>query len=451
MVKPIRRLKGKKIRPKPRPKPHRPQPHPTDGIPKRPRTPKPRRPAKHLPDPWSLLLASVPGLVDAIVWRAPGPAAQVNGVATPYRNWSQVQKLELRDAWARIVNGSHRPLSFTPKVGLTLDNGGELWSTKLSPQSAWKYFLAYVAQCLAIESRQSVPWSLRDYRAADLAYVLDSKSLFHYSSALLRYGVINQHSILDSLGASQPGDPVLTYQSLRTLSLVGADRRDTIDRMLDWCRSNLAHFYGSFAPKNLFAHWQYQGWPPIDRVLSGTTHPQFGFRHWTAGCWGTAGFLRNTLRTVNIPVSLEPRDGHALPHFHLPLAGGATRDLYLSHGDDPYNSGWISTPPVPIAELPIDDARFQSWFGPNAALPPGGTNVGRQTVELAIRYLSNYLLRLHCGDLAAGRSPAQSQVFDPQIGGLGRYYTVAELQAQMLWQRLDDKITTLGGCGNVPP
>jgi hypothetical protein len=76
MVKPIRRVKGKKIRPKPRPKPHRLQPHPTDGIPKRPRTPKPRRPAKRLPDPWTLLLASVPGLVNAIVWRAPGLAAQ---------------------------------------------------------------------------------------------------------------------------------------------------------------------------------------------------------------------------------------------------------------------------------------------------------------------------------------------------------------------------------------
>lgn len=61
------------------------------------------------------------------------------------------------------------------------------------------------------------------------------------------------------------------------------------------------------------------------------------------------------------------------------------------------------------------------------------------------------MLRYHCNDLAAGRAPAQSQVFDPNAGGLGCYYTVAELQAAGLWVRLDVKLAAIGGCGNVPP
>jgi hypothetical protein len=384
------------------------------------------------------------------VWRRPGTASQVTGVPTPYSQWSKSEQSELAQTWDSIVQRNFPPLSFTPQVTLNLNTSGELFSTELTPQRAWSYYLAYVAQCLAVEYRQLVPWSLRQYGPADLAWMLDSESLFHYSSGWQQYGVISQHPILQNLGASQPGDPVRTYEMLDTLSLIGNDQRQTIERMLDWCRSNLTHYYGSDAPANLDAHWQYQGWPPIDRVLNGTTHPQWGFAHWTAGCWGTTGFLRNTLRTLNIPVSLEPRDGHALPHFHLPRSGGVSQDLYLSHGDDPYNWGWISTPPVPITALPIDDPQFQSWFGPNATLPPGGTNVGRQTSELSIQYLSNYLLRLHCADIAAGRGPAQSQVFDPQYGGLGRYYTVAQLQAMNLWTNLDAKIVALGGCANVP-
>jgi hypothetical protein len=383
------------------------------------------------------------------VWRKPS-ASQVTGVPTPYPQWTAAQQQELQNVWSSILNGTYQPLSFAPSVGLNLKNSGELFATELSPTVAWQYYVAYVAECLAVESQQMVPWSLRDYQAQDLAWMLDSQSLFHYSSTLDQYGVISQHPILQNLGASQPGDPVRTAEMLRALHLVGRDQHETIEGMLDWCRANMAHYFGSATPANLTAHWQYPGWPPIDRVLNGTTHPTWGFAHWTAGCWGTVGFLRNTLRTVNIPVSLEPRDGHALPHFHMPRTSSGNPDLYLSHGDDPYNSLWRATPVVPISVLPIDDATFQSWFGPNAPVPPGGTNVGRQTVELAIQYLSNPLLEFDCADIAAGRTPDQSWVVDPNHGALSLYYTVAELQAMNLWPRMDAKINAFGGCANVP-
>jgi hypothetical protein len=106
---------------------------------------------------------------------------------------------------------------------------------------------------------------------------------------------------------------------------------------------------------------------------------------------------------------------------------------------------------VPISELPITATEFTTWFGPGATMPPAGTNVGRQTVELAIEFLSDPLLRYHCEDMTAGRGHAQSRVVDPNFGGLGRFYSVLELEAQGLWPRLDAKLALIGGCGNVPP
>ena len=399
------------------------------------------------------LIARHPILKSAIVWRAPGPPEEITGVPTPFEQWSSGQRLALARTWADVRAGRPLGLSATPTVQLTLNNGGDVFATRLETDLAWKYFLGYVAQALVVEDQQTVPWSIDDYAEGQLAWLFDSKSLFHYSSTFGNYGVVKQHAILDSLGSVQPGDPVRIEAAVRALGLVGATRRETIERVLDWCRANLAHFYGDETPDNLEDHWQYPGWPPVERVLAGTTHPQFGFAHWTAGCWGTAGFLRHVLRTLNIAASLETADGHALPRFRLPGSGntGKSRDLFLSHGDDPYNSLWRATPPVPIAELPIDAATWTAWFEGGQPAPPGGSNVGRQTVELSIRYLSDPLLRAHCDDLADGRTHAQSRVYDPQDTGLGLFYTVLELEQAGLWTRLDARLAAIGGCANVPP
>jgi hypothetical protein len=439
---------------------------PKSGQPTRPRSRRKVRTAKHnkrrLPrgsaavgspfrDPWSDLFARIPLLHDAIVWFAPGPAASIFGVETPFRQWSPRQKAALKSVWTQIVNGTAPSLSFEPPVILSVNSGGDLFSTELTEAMAWRYFLYYTAQSLAVESQRLVSWSLREYSRVDLVFLLNSSSLFYYSSALGRYFVVSEHPSLPGHGASQPGDPVRTFEMVNARALVGADADTTVYRVLDWCRSNLEHFGGLSTPQNFQAYWGYPGWPPIDRVLRGTSHPQEGFAHWTAGCWGTTGFLRHILRTVNIPVELETVDGHALPHFRLPRRGGAPKDIYLSHGDDPYGLDWVCTPPVPISKLPIDETRFDTWFGSNAVLPPGGSNVGRATAELAVQFLSNFLLRLHCDDLVAGRNHAQSWVVDPQYGGLGLYYSVLELENMQLWTRMDAKIASLGGCLNVPP
>ena len=468
--------RARKPRPK-RPKlPKKPKPPARPKPPKRPRPPLgagPRGGPAGLPKhpigwPWpakpprrrpinrrslASFLARHPQVAKALIWRGDDPTQAPNGVPTSFPQWTPAQKAELADTWRRIRTGSYKPYRTRTRIGLVLSPNGELFSTTFAPKLAWKIYVAYVAQSLAVEADHLVGWSVDDYTPAQLTWLFDSKSLFHYSWGLDRYFTPRWHSSLESLGAAQPGDSIGTFEYALGHGFIGADPTQTIERVLDWCRANLAHFYGDYAPANLFDHWGARTWPTVGRILAGTRHSQFGFAHWTAGCWGTAGFLRLLLRTLNIPASLEEVDGHALPHFHLPpSAAGASRDLYLSHGDDPYNSLWRATPPVPIGELPLKQTEYDAWFGPNAIIPPTtSSNVSRQTIDLSVRHLSNPLLRYHCGDLSAGRTPAQSEVYDPNVTGLGRFYTVAELQAMNLWTNLDAKLAMIGGCANVPP
>jgi hypothetical protein len=75
-----------------------------------------------------------------------------------------------------------------------------------------------------------------------------------------------------------------------------------------------------------------------------------------------------------------------------------------------------------------------------------GDNVGRQKIELAVKHLSYGLLRLHCEDLDAGASPANSKVYDH----LKDYWTLQDLLASGLWTKMDQKVANLGGCSAIP-
>jgi hypothetical protein len=390
-------------------------------------------------DPCAVWLRDHPQVANAIVWRD-------ELVPRPYPSWTPSEQAELCKAVWEIRLGTWAGLSATPAMTLSLfttvnpDGTRDLFSTEIDKATAWQYFIGYVAQSIAAEQSAWLTWSVAGYSAAELELLFDSRSLFEWGSGPQKYAVLRDHNILFRHGAAMPGDPVRTFDFLRTNGFLAPTTRGTVERLLDWCRSNLAHFYGGFDPANMNAHWQYEGWPPVERIISGTTHPQYGFAHWTGGCWGTVGFLRTVLRTANIPVMLERCCDHALPHF--------LRDaIFLSHGDDPYNGlSKGNPPPFPIGNLLLDQATFNSWFGPTVPVSTVCTNVGRQTRELALQYLPDYLLRARCDDLAAGTAPGQSRVFD--IFSLD--YTLAQLQALNLWQNIDAKIALLGGCANIP-
>jgi hypothetical protein len=379
-------------------------------------------------DQW---LASKPLIASAIVWRD-------QASARPYATWTSSEKEQLRSVFWQIRVGDEPGLPDAPPATTTLLTSGEIFATNLDAALAWQYFLGYVAQSLAVEQAGWVPWSLAAYSPAELALLLDSRSLFEWAAGPQKYGVLKDHGGLFRHGSATPGDPARTHRFLRTHGLVAPTPRATIERVLDWCRGHLVHFYGLLTPANCQGHWQYAAYPPVERILSGTTHPQHGFGHWTAGCWGTTGFLRAVLRTVNVPASLErPCIDHAMLAF-------VHAALYLSHGDDPYDAWWRAEPMAPIGKLLIDQPKFDAWFGPTVNDPCA--NVGRQSSKLAVEYLPYALLELYCADLKANKTHANGSVF----AALQKHYTLAELDAEDIWLRMDAKIQTLGGCQNIP-
>ena len=167
--------------------------------------------------------------------------------------------------------------------------------------------------------------------------------------------------------------------------------------------------------------------------------------YFTAGCGGTTWFFIHVLRAANIPVEDVdmPDSGHATPGF-------PSESLYLSHGDDPYSrTGWHSPPfpePYPSSEIPILEEQYKEWFNASNSREENQYNVGRRMPELAVQYLPQYLLYVRCTDRAAGLSKESSEVYRPGSMGIGRYWTIAELDAMQFWERMDAKIERYGGC-----
>jgi hypothetical protein len=236
------------------------------------------------------------------------------------------------------------------------------------------------------------------------------------------------------------GDPARVYDFLDKEKLIGMTRWGTIGRFLGWCRDELYHFDGKDTPENYQKHWQYQGYPPVERIFSGTTHPDLGFQHFTTGCFGTTGFLRNVLRTINVPVLLEEKCGHAMPHFVY----DKTHEFYLSHGDDPYNSLYKHNTPkfIPL-ELIIDHYKFDEWFNANLPDKVICNNVGRRALELAVEYIPNEILKLYCEDVSKGKTEVNGKIYNEIFRD---HIPLVELKAFGFWDRLKNKTESLGGC-----
>lgn len=379
----------------------------------------PSRPLARPYEAWTSIL-------DSIIWQLP------NGALSRYRSWTYAQKRELEQAVERVRAGETLGLPIAPAPATYYGPAAQPW-TELTRADAWRCFIGHVAQSLALELHYRAgtwPWSIMDDRPLARKVFFDSRETFvAWPNA---YGV----------GWATPGDPVRVFRFLAGSGLLAPTRRRTIERLLEWCRRNLLHS-GGFDIASAQAYWQYPGSPPVERVIRGTVSsaaPQFGRRHWTLGCYGTTGFLWAVLRTANIAVRQLNRDGHALPHF-------VSVQAYLAHGDDVYGALTEATPPIPIGAYLLGPQTFNAWFGPNVPSQEVHLNIGRRTLELAIEHLPHALLRRHCADLAAGLSHPGSSVY----ALLQSHYTLAELEAGALWQRLDAKLAGLGGCANVPP
>jgi hypothetical protein len=276
-----------------------------------------------------------------------------------------------------------------------------------------------------------VPWSIKDLSAAGLAHLFNSKEMFHWDPLADGFEIKSEHG--DVLPSAPNDESRFMFGGI-----VGGDSRTTIKNLLDWCRSNLTHFLGAFNAANCTDQWQYRGFPPVNRIIQGTvitSRPGSGVQHLTAGCWGTTGFLRAVLRTVNIPVRLVTHCTHALPNF-------IEESLYLSHGDDPYNPLTTARPPMPISEILISEGKYNEWFGFFVNGETQCNNIGRRVTELAIDFLPDFLLETYCEDQAAGRTHENGKVREL----FKDTHTLKQLEDANLWQRMDTKLNSLGGC-----
>lgn len=271
--------------------------------------------------------------------------------------WSSSQKQALDNAFLSAWNPSSLTL-IDPPPNIVNPDDDEHATTVLAHSNAWPMFLAHVAQSLAVEIGEWVNWSIRSYSSNNLKILFDGREFFEWDGNYAGY------RIEQSKGRVVPAPPKHMFAFLSNNDCIAYNKLYTISGLLEWCRSNLVHFSGGADAQNMENQWQYRGYPPISRIISGTPftgNPHYGIVHRTAGCRGTCGFLRSVLRVVNIPVEQVHVCGHALPHF-------ITENRYLSHGYDIFKEN----------------------------------------------------------------------------------YTVSQLEAEELWERMDEKINSFGGCSHIP-
>jgi hypothetical protein len=364
-------------------------------------------------------------LSSEVIWE------EAQGTLRPHNTWTRDERNELTQAYWKARFDDPIGIPEAPPEAAPAATGRPA-GTAYPRDLAWRIFIGHVAQSIAIENARHVPWTLPALTPAERAIFFDSRSYFRPSGGLYSPQV-------GSDGYVTYGDPVLTFRFLRSLGALGPDSRTVINKILEWAHANMLHFLNSIDPPNCTDHWGYGGFPPVAAVISGTRRRSDGeFSHWSAGCWGLTAFVRAVLRTANIGVALNIAGGHALPHF-------VRDDIFLSHGDDPYTQLTQTTPPYLMSLLPISRAQHTAWYGPGVAPAMALQNVGRRTVDLAVDHPESlYLMRKRCRDIAAGRTHFPSTVYDE----FRPYYSVAELEARTLWERIDAAIAARGGCGS---
>lgn len=341
-----------------------------------PELPEPPEPPSY-PD-LSTWLLQHQNVSKAIKWQFQ-PADMNNAYAAPtennkvaWPNWTPVQKAELNqvyldtcvwfDAGAHQVqldpNGlTDAPTNTNPNVagdGLTVMEG-------VSPDYMWNLYLAHVGFSLAAELTQRLPWSITGYDDMGLRYLFDSTTmawnLFNSYYEMGTYSAFVPAKRADNLPKTPFAPPEWMYPFLKQGGLIAPTRLETIGAVLDWMRHNLWHFFGQDTFGNCFAVWQYRGYPPLSRIVTGTvdTNNQgLGAHHWTMGCHGSVGLLNAVLRVVNIPVQPVWIAGHELAYF-------MTEKMYMDHGDDPYNQN-VKNSMASILNVLIDEPTYQARF-----------------------------------------------------------------------------------------
>lgn len=389
-------------------------------------------------------------IVEAINWKVSD-----DSVAN-YSDWTSKQKSTLNDMYFKVVNNNLDMNNYPPE-NIYTDYYNSSYPTMISREDAWRLYLMNIANSIAVERNNMVSWSIlsNDYTLKDLKILLDGRQFFSLQSynGEKVYRIVSGQELKGEdtgytyytqvgEGRVMPSHPEVAMDFFNSEEIVSGSRKETIYRLIDWSAVNLTHFTGSFSDRqNIEDHWHYIGAIPVDRIIKGTDKKGDGsdeINHYTAGCHGTNDFFISILRNLNIPVRYINKAGHATPQFTVD-------NLFLSHGDDPYNNFYNRKPAIHPKELLLDEQIWETWFGSSTTEEEKLTNIGRQTKELGVEHLSHYLLQLHCADKSDDRSKEDSRV----LNSLSEIYELSELKEMDLWKRMNEKLSSIGGCDNI--
>ncbi len=316
-----------------------------------------------------------------------------------WQDWSAQQKNDLQQAFAHaynwyFVDNQLTDTSPTIPVNVSQNVNNPIASfpdTAISPAAAWNLYVSWLAHTLLLESYSLLPWSIINYDDESQHLLLNASRMMIANSLSGSTNINYYHLVTDNYydgngsayrrdirGWTTISTPIYTYNFLKDANVFSpaqtSTSRKAIENLLDWCkRENMSHFVNSFTYDNCETHWQYRGAPPVVKIIDGTNNG-YSFSHWSAGCHGTSGFLKSTLRALNIPVELTQVCGHSIPVFR-------TEKVFLSHGDDPYSAIGLNNNSLaslaPEGQL-VPDKFFQQWFGHSMYSDVTFANVGQQ-------------------------------------------------------------------------
>lgn len=416
-----------------------------------------------------------PKIRDSVKWLGEG------NTAVSYKAWTASQKADLQAAFAKAWNDQPSGLPDVP-TNLFKGTGSASAITVLSPSDAWKTYISLIAASLSAEVGNRVPWSVLSYSSESLAILFDAKMTFEWDSSRKGYrvltgtgngwftpsppdkaiGFLKQNSIINLRKPTPPQipaaidpskipqmtarppltpNPNITAPAIK-IAEPPPTRQMVIANLIEWMRRNTQHFPGGSDAANMLKIFKYNGYPTLSSILAAKNPATERF--YIAGCWGVSGFISGVLRPVNIPVTTKNCCGHSCTSF-------PADSLFLSHGDDVYGTfsnltPW-QTPEFPSAELLVSAGQYNKWLGVVSQETFSDSsqcdNVGRQPLELSIKYLTTPLLQTYC------ESGAKRSTTGPFFKTFSKIYTIEQLDAMGIWAKMDAKIAAKGGCSKL--
>lgn len=346
-----------------------------------------------------------------------------------YSEWDTVLKVQLFNIYDDLINGIY-PSFNDPVTNISLDTINYQY-TVLEDGNAQTIFFSFLATSLYHEIHDTYNWSIVDYSDLSLTTLYHWN---HYFSIKNNSATGNQNKFVIRMAVTPAPPSYLQTEFIEAYNIIQATDKLTYSKLLDYARDSLVHFFGGFTSDNLYNHWQYGGFPPMSRIIEGTTNLTTGqFAHWTRGCHGTVDFTRWLGFILNIPVDYSFEGiGHAVAI--LP----SMDSLFITHGDDPYSTS-SKDPVIEGYHMLLNKNHYNDFFNNGGTAFQMNENIGRRIREISLNTFSKSLLQRYCSDFYDnGNLREDNYVYTPNFGY--SYFPLEFLNGINFWDKLHIEI-----------